>query len=212
MWAHSDKAQLTKLIFSFSFQTRIFSSVEFFCKRNVHNLHFSVHRISMEQPVMHSTHYVSLSKTYFLLSLINRFISKEGKSWEWRKALETLIFRALSRPCLCNFYHLGYNCPCSRPALPSAQLSHCESDCWEKSLRGSWAGELCPLPLVPSILPWLEPCCRHAHAHPYPWPGWLELAWLWMLSAVTVPSWGSHQAVPDLHVPASSALPQVVAG
>lgn len=72
MWAHSDKAQWTKLIFSLSFQMQmntIFSGAEFFCKRNIHNLHLSVHRISVEQPVRHSTHCMSPNKTHIFLFL-----------------------------------------------------------------------------------------------------------------------------------------------
>lgn len=188
----------------------IFSSAELFCMRNVHNPHVSVHRISMEQQVRHSTHCISLSKTYFLLSLSNRFISKEGKLWQWRKVLEMLLFLGpWADHVSVTFPHLGCGCLCSRPALLTAQLSHHEST---TGCNPCEEAELCPMPCVTSTSPWLEPCCRYTCAHPYPWPGQVELAWLWMLSAVIVLLSGSHQAVGDLGVPASSALPQVVAG
>lgn len=179
-------------------------------KWNVHNPHVSVHRISMEQPVRHSTHCISLSKKYFLLSLSNRFISKEGKLWQWRKVLEMLLFLGPRADNVSvTFTHLGCGCLCSRPALLTVQLSHHESTTGSNPCEEA---ELCPMSCIPSTSPWLEPCCRYACAHPYPWLGQSELAWLWMLSAVTVLLSGSHQAVADLGVPASSALPQVVAG
>lgn len=134
MWAHSDKAQWTKLIFSLSFQMQmntIFSSAEFFCKRNIHNLHLSVHRISVEQPVRHSTHCMSPNKTHiFPLSLSNRLISKERKSWQWRKVLETLLVLGPWADHLsATFTYLSYGCLCSRPALLTVQLRCHESDC-----------------------------------------------------------------------------------
>lgn len=170
----------------------------FFCERNVHNLHLRISK-NNQWGIPHTACY--WTKYIFCFLWVIDHISKERKSWQWRKVLETLLFSgSWVYHVSAAFTHLGNGCLYSRPAFLTVLLSHWIRPLGEITVRKlSWGPLSCSSGTQHFALAWamLQAC----HAHPHPWPGQSELAWLWVLSASAVLSPSSHQAVADLGCP-----------